>query len=83
MNKPVSGYWVKVKVLDGTEHNSSGFRWIVSTIYYDDKYRPIQTLRDLYSTVTTDNEILSISMILQAKSLKPLPNRSSEITSMK
>jgi len=62
----------RVKVLDGTEHNSSGFRWLVSTIYYDDKYRPIQTLRDLYSTVTTDNEILSTQYDFTGKIIKTL-----------
>jgi len=62
----------RVKVLDGTEHNSSGFRWLVSTVYYDDKYRSIQTLRDLYSTVTTDNEILSTQYYFIGKTLKTL-----------
>jgi RHS repeat-associated protein len=48
----------RAKVLDGNENNSN-FRWLITTNYYDDRYRPIETLRDLYSTTTTDNEITS------------------------
>ncbi|MCU0379373.1 MAG: DUF6443 domain-containing protein, partial [Bacteroidales bacterium] len=62
----------RVKVLDGTEHNSSGFRWLVSTVYYDDKYRPIQTLRDLYSTIATDNEIVSTQYDFIGKTIRTL-----------
>ncbi len=62
----------RVKVLDGTEHNSSGYKWLISTLYYDDKYRPIQTLRDLYSTVTTDNEIVSTQYDFVGKTIKTL-----------
>ena len=52
----------RVKVLDGNEHNPSSFRWLVSTVYYDDKYRPIQTLRDLYSTVSTETSLVFIPL---------------------
>lgn len=61
----------RAKVLDGNEHNSSG-KWLVSTIYYDDKYRPIQTLRDLYSTDATANynEIVSTLYDFVGKTMK-------------
>ncbi len=49
----------RAKVLDGTENNSSGFRWLVTTHYYDNRYRVIQTLRDLYAATTADNEVVS------------------------
>ena len=35
----------RVKVLDGNENNSN-FRWLISTNYYDDRYRVIEILRD-------------------------------------
>ncbi|NEW84805.1 MAG: hypothetical protein GZ094_20890, partial [Mariniphaga sp.] len=49
----------RVKVLDGTENNSSGFRWLVTTNYYDDRYRVVQTLKDLYATDATYYEVAS------------------------
>ncbi len=61
-----------MKVLDGTENNSSGYKWLISTVYYDDKYRPIQALRDLYSIVTTDNAIVSTLYDFVGKTMKIL-----------
>ncbi len=49
----------RVKVLNEKEHVPNEFTWLRSTIYYDDKYRPIQTLRDLTSSVSNDREIVS------------------------
>ena len=58
----------RVKVLDGNENNSN-FRWLITTNYYDDRYRPIETLRDLYSTTTTDNEVTSTHYDFTGKAL--------------
>jgi len=44
----------RTKVLDG-----SSVRWLVSTNYYDNKYRVIQGLRDLYATDATYSEVVS------------------------
>jgi len=45
---------IRTKVLDG-----SSVRWLVSTNYYDNKYRVIQGLRDLYSADATYSEVVS------------------------
>ncbi len=38
----------RTKVLDGNEFSSSQAQWLVSTVYYDQKYRVIQSLTDLF-----------------------------------
>ncbi len=49
----------RVKVLNDNEHTTGLFTWLSTTIYYDDKYRPIQKLRDLKSSNSYDREIIS------------------------
>jgi len=49
----------RVKVLNDYEHTAGQFTWLSTTIYYDDKYRPIQKLRDLKSSNSYDREIIS------------------------
>jgi len=56
----------KTLVLDG------GNTYLLSTTYYDEKYRPIQVLQDLYGDTTGGNEITSnrygfIGQVLQSK----------------
>jgi RHS repeat-associated protein len=62
----------RVKVLDGTENNASGYRWLTSTSYYDDRYRPVQVLVDLYSPITTDNQVTSSLYDFTGKVMKTL-----------
>ncbi|MCW3789227.1 DUF6443 domain-containing protein [Plebeiibacterium sediminum] len=38
----------RTKVLDGNEFSSTQAQWLVSTVYYDNKYRCIQSLTDLF-----------------------------------
>jgi len=49
---------IREKVLDGNELTSSGV-WLVSTPYYDDHYRVIETIRDLYPYSTGNYEVTS------------------------
>jgi len=44
--------------------------FLTSTNYYDDRYRVIQTLRDLFSTTTTDNEVASVRYDFPGKVMK-------------
>jgi len=53
----------RTKVLETTT-------FLTSTNYYDDHYRVIQTLRDIYSTTASDNEIASILYDFSGKVVK-------------
>jgi RHS repeat-associated protein len=62
----------RVKVIDGKERNSEGYTWLLTTYYYDDKYHCIQSLRDIFSTTKTDNEIVSTLYDFTGKVIKTL-----------
>jgi RHS repeat-associated protein len=69
----------RAKVLDGTENNASGYRWLVSTSYYDDYYRAIQTLQDLFTTDATYYEAAStrydfVGKVMQTKQAQTVNN---------
>ncbi|WP_027585749.1 HNH/endonuclease VII fold putative polymorphic toxin, partial [Prolixibacter bellariivorans] len=49
---------VREKVLDGNELTTDGV-WLASTTYYDDRYRVIETLKDLYPQSSGNYEVSS------------------------
>lgn len=49
----------RIKVLNGNEYNASAI-WLNSINYYDDKYRVIQTCRDLYDGSNGGKETVSM-----------------------
>jgi hypothetical protein len=61
----------RTKVLDG-----SSVRWLVSTSYYDSKYRVIQNLRDLYATDATYSEVMSSEYDFTGRVLRTKQNQS-------
>ncbi|GET34235.1 hypothetical protein PbJCM13498_30980 [Prolixibacter bellariivorans] len=65
---------VREKVLDDNELTTDGI-WLVTTTYYDDRYRVIETLRDLYPQSSGNYEVTSSEYdftgdVLQSKTVQ-------------
>ena len=61
----------RVKVLDGNEHTANA-KWLRTITYYDDRYRAIQSISDLYNDAALGTETIStkydfVGKVLQTK----------------
>ncbi|GET24694.1 hypothetical protein NT017_10230 [Prolixibacter sp. NT017] len=71
------------KVLNGNELTTSGV-WLLTTTYYDDRYRVIETLKDLYPQSSGNYEVTSskydfTGRVLQSKTLQAFLGNSNTV----